>query len=189
MTESIIRPKLLTSNAIQGLYQRLAIIFVNDAQFTVTIYEGRKYACSAWIAYDETGKNAYLKHIRKKLSRKIASDRLWFKITVFDIKGKLFRVLRFNVTFCKLRISPPAVIFTAGNLQLYPYSPPRNTQTEAFAGLVITGDQTFDRYVPVIYGIHIPKHRAWFRDNLTLALQSRWELLFGNLVKAILCLW
>ena len=66
-------------------------------------------------------------------------------VTVFDIKGKLFRVLRFNVTFCKLRISPPAVIFTAGNLQLYPYSPPRNTQTEAFAGLVINDDQTFDR--------------------------------------------
>ena len=108
---------------------------------------------------------------------------------MFDIEGKLFRVLRCNVTFCKLLISPPAVIFTAWNLQLYPYSPPRNTQTEAFAGLVINDDQTFDRYVPVIYGIHVPKHKAWFRDNLTLALQSRWELLFGNLVKAVLCLW
>ena len=185
----MIRPKLLTSNAIQGLYQRLAIILVNDVQFTVTIYEGRKYAYSAWIADDETGKNADLEHIRKKLLRKVASDRLWFKITVFDIEGKLFRVLRCNVTFCKLLISPPAVIFTAWNLQLYPYSPPRNTQTEAFAGLAINDDQTFDRYVPVIYGIHIPKHKAWFRDNLTLALQSRWELLFGNLVKAVLCLW
>ena len=109
----MIRPKLLTSNAIQGLYQRLAIILVNDVQFTVTIYDGRKYAYSAWIADDETGKNADLEHIRKKLLRKIASDRLWFKITVFDIEGKLFRVLRCNVTFCKLLISPPAVIFTA----------------------------------------------------------------------------